>query len=366
MHMMGCSCCTISGTVKKKERCDGAERKLDRGGSSEDRDLTGHMHHWSQALSFSTFGFPLAAAAPLINHIIKAVVWAKAQVVRRPDGDEAGRMEEKKDEQLTSHRCPLLPAGSQAKRGKEEKKGKKGQTQSATGWLQRGRRTLEKTRLLICLESSDVSRDSASQTAFAETWPMLKRSHLSDANEQTGMTRRLHRIQQRLILFWHPTTSALADSSFRSISKTFLLSRLERAPAASYPGCEGKNCSAAPSLPPAQMHLGKGWTVHHHLKQEPEEAWFLENKHVDARAPIFVQLCVCVHVCVWNLYPLCQSSGWQPRGAQGGRSRSAARRWKERTELCRSPWNPSDQIWENIIVSEMLKENRFLTRQVWL
>lgn len=167
---------------------------------------------------------------------------------------------------------------------------------------------------------------------------------------------------QHLILFLHPTTSVFADFIIPLDFKDISFSRLDRAPAVSYPGCEGKNCSAAPSLPPAQMHLGKGWTAHHHLKQEAEETWFLENKHVDARAPVCVQL-VCVCVC---LYPLCQSFGWQPRGAQGGRSRSAARRWKERTELCRSPWNPSDQICENIIVSEVLKENHFIIRQVWL
>lgn len=48
--------------------------------------------------------------------------------------------------------------------------------------------------------------------------------------------------------------------------KDLFFSTLERAPAASYPGCEGKNCSAAPSLPPAQMRLGRGWTAHRHLK----------------------------------------------------------------------------------------------------
>lgn len=132
----------------------------------------------------------------------------------------------------------------------------------------------------------------------------------------------------------------------------FFFSSLDRAPAVSYPGCEEKNCSAAPSLPPAQMHLGKGWTARHHLKQETEEARFLVNKRVDTCVPVCLFVCNCV-----CLYPLCQSSGWQPRGAQAGKSRSAARRWKERTELCRSPWNPSDQTRENKIVSEMLKEN---------
>lgn len=100
---------------------------------------------------------------------------------------------------------------------------------------------------------------------------------------------------QHLILFLHPTTSVFADFIIPLDFKDISFSRLDRAPAVSYPGCEGKNCSAAPSLPPAQMHLGKGWTAHHHLKQEAEEAWFLENKHVDACAPVCVQLvCVCV------------------------------------------------------------------------
>lgn len=62
------------------------------------------------------------------------------------------------------------------------------------------------------------------------------------------------------------------------------------------------------------------------------------NAQVSVCAPVGVRLCV---------YPWCQSSGWQPRGAQGGRSRSAARRWKETTGLCRSPWSPSDQMCEN-------------------
>lgn len=45
-------------------------------------------------------------------------------------------------------------------------------------------------------------------------------------------------------------------------------SGLDGLPGVSYPGCEEKNCSAAPSLPPAQMHLGKGWTARHRLTQE--------------------------------------------------------------------------------------------------
>lgn len=118
-------------------------------------------------------------------------------------------------------------------------------------------------------------------------------------------------------------------ASFHLICKTSYLG-LE-GPRVSYPGCEGKNCSAAPSLPPAQMHLGKGWTAHHHLTQETEEGWSMVRQHA----------CACFVVCV---YPLCHWSGLQPHGARGGRSQSAARRWKERTGLCRSPWNPSDQM----------------------
>lgn len=78
-----------------------------------------------------------------------------------------------------------------------------------------------------------------------------------------------------------------------------------------------------------------------------------------------VRVCPLERNCV-RLYPLCRSSGWRPHGAQGRRSRSAARRWRERTELCRSPWSPSDQICENIIVSEILEESCFTTRRVRL
>lgn len=41
----------------------------------------------------------------------------------------------------------------------------------------------------------------------------------------------------------------------------------------SYPDFEGKSCWAVPSLPPAQLHLGMGWTAHHHLKQKRNKAF---------------------------------------------------------------------------------------------
>lgn len=34
------------------------------------------------------------------------------------------------------------------------------------------------------------------------------------------------------------------------------------------------------------MHLGKGWTAHHHLTQETEEGWFMVRQPASTRVPV--------------------------------------------------------------------------------
>lgn len=119
----------------------------------------------------------------------------------------------------------------------------------------------------------------------SETRAILKCSHLSDANQQFLMRRTFHRIYSTFDPVFQRTTSVFADLIIPLEFKDFFFVRLNRGPAVSYPGCEGKNCSAAPSLPPAPVHLGKGWAARHHLKQETEEAWFLGNEHAGTCVP---------------------------------------------------------------------------------
>lgn len=138
----------------------------------------------------------------------------------------------------------------------------------------------------------------------------------------------------------------LPTAAFNLICKTSY-SGLDGLPVVSYPGCEEKNCSAAPSLPPVQMHLGKGWTARHRLTQETRG--LARGKW----AGEYACGCLCATVCL----PIV-SVVWLAATRSTGREESERCEEVEGEDRAvpftlESVWS---NVWERRHVSQILKE----------